>query len=157
MVMTKLIVFWPTNGRRICANSALHKKPWILMPPHAAPLDMRYYNGKMFPELKGSLLISWHGYRTTGHRLVSYKVDAKGLPKRSKNAYYVIDADSEGGNSRRSYFSGVSNAAQADEIIGGMNKITGLRPKGRPVGITVAEDGAIWLLDDVQQSIATGC
>jgi hypothetical protein len=125
------------------------------MPAHAAPLDMRYYNGDMFKELQNSLLVSWHGYRDTGHRLVSYAVDGFGLPKRSKQAYYFIDDNHPGRNppfTRRAY-PPTDNIAQAHEVISQMNAVSGIRPMGRPVGITVADDGAIWMVDDVNQAV----
>ena len=146
---------WPTHGGKICADKRAHKRPWVLMPAHAAPLDMRYYTGDMFDELKNSLLVSWHGYRDTGHRLVSYPVDGFGLPKRSAQAYYFIDNNHRGRNppfTRRAY-PPTANIAQAQEVISQMNAVAGVRPMGRPVGITVADDGAIWMVDDVNQAI----
>lgn len=146
---------WPTHGGKICADRREHRRPWVLMPAHAAPLDMRYYHGDMFSELKNSLLVAWHGYRDTGHRLVSYAVDGFGLPKRSKQAYYYIDDNHPGRNppfTRRAY-PPADNVAQAHEVIGQMNAVSGVRPMGRPVGITVADDGAIWMVDDVNQAV----
>ena len=87
----KINPLWPTHGRKICHDAAQHKQPWIVLPAHAAPLDMRYYNGEMFESLKGQLMLSWHGYRRTGHRLVSYAVDDKGLPVRAEKAHYFTD------------------------------------------------------------------
>lgn len=152
----KVNQLWLSQGRKICAAPSKHKQPWVLMPAHAAPLDMRYYTGNMFPELKGQLLISWHGYRETGHRLVSYAVDEEGLPLRSDNAHYLIDSEKQGNNNgvfTRRPFPAVVNTAQAKEIISQMNEISGIRPMGRPAGMTIAEDGAIWLLDDVNKSL----
>ena len=146
---------WSINGRKVCADSKQHQQPWALMPAHAAPLDMRYYNGEMFPSLKGKLLVSWHGYRRTGHRLVSYAVDGKGLPIRSKTAFYEVDPDGafNRGVFTRKSFPNVGNLAQADEIISRMNEVAGVRPRGRPAGFTIAEDGSIWLLDDINKSL----
>ena len=146
---------WPTHGRRICHDPAKHRRPWILLPAHAAPLDMRYYNGEMFTSLKGKLLISWHGYRQTGHRLVSYAVDNKGLPIRATSANYQVDPESGTTNSAFSTtsFPSVKNVAQGDEIISQFNAVLGVRPRGRPAGITVAEDGSIWIVDDVNKAL----
>lgn len=151
----KINRLWPTYGRQICHDPQAHKQPWVLMPAHAAPLDMHYYQGAMFPSLKDTLLVSWHGYRKTGHRLVAYKVDEKGLPIRSRSAYYMIDSESHGRNHSFSQvaFPPVDNIAQAQELISKMNAVQGVRPRGRPAGMTVAEDGAIWLLDDVNKAL----
>ncbi|MGB1311663.1 MAG: PQQ-dependent sugar dehydrogenase, partial [Leucothrix sp.] len=151
----KINRLWPTHGRRICHDATAHKRPWILLPPHAAPLDMRYYDGNMFETLKGKLLISWHGYRQTGHRLVSYSVDEKGLPIRSNAAHYRVAPapDSLDQKYRQTAFPSVDNIAQGEEIISQLNAVTDIRPRGRPVGMTVAEDGSIWLLDDVNKAL----
>jgi len=45
-----------------------------LLPPHSAPLSMLYYNGAMFPKLRGKLLISLHGYRPAGARIAAFAV-----------------------------------------------------------------------------------
>lgn len=161
---------WPTHGRKICGDPEKHKQPWILMPAHTAPLDMRYYSGEMFPQLKGSLLVSWHGYRRTGRRLVSYAVDRLGLPLRKSPATYNIDPElrrendgqeldeeankhSEFEISQSQFPLTVNNTAQALEVITRMNAVVGVRPRGRPTGMTIAEDGSIWLLDDINQSL----
>jgi len=47
----------------------------------------------------------------------------------------------------------VKNIAQGQEIISQMNAVPTIRPRGRPAGITVAEDGAIWVLDDVNKAL----
>ena len=44
-------------------------------------------------------------------------------------------------------------AAQPIELIGDWHKVTGVRPRGAPVGMTVASDGAIWLAEDKNQTI----
>jgi glucose/arabinose dehydrogenase len=146
---------WPTHGRRICHNPEKHKQPWILLPPHAAPLDMRYYDGDMFPSLKGNLLISWHGYRQTGHRLVAYATDEKGLPVRDAKAHYKVDPDKDAEDPAFTIksFPELKNIAQGDEIVGQLNAVPNVRPRGRPVGITVSNDGAILILDDVNKAL----
>jgi glucose/arabinose dehydrogenase len=58
-----------------------YQKPFLLLPPHAAPLGMTYYFGTLFPKaFEGVLLIGYHGYRKYGHRLVMVPTDAYGLP-----------------------------------------------------------------------------
>ena len=46
--------------------------PQTLIPAHAAPLGMAYWDGK--------LVVGYHGYRDNGHRLVAFPIDAKGVP-----------------------------------------------------------------------------
>ena len=70
---------WTGSAAMDCRSSD-HVKPVAFLPPHAAPLGAIYYGGAMFPALKGKLLMSWHGYRPSGSRLVSFDVDAKGVP-----------------------------------------------------------------------------
>ena len=149
----KMNRLWPTHGSKICSDTRQHQQPWIVMPAHAAPLDMRYYRGAMFPSLNGKLLVSWHGYRRTGHRLVSYAVDEKGLPLRSNTATYNIDPEGFSTSFEQHAFPNMRNTAQAEEIISKMNEVSGIRPLGRPTGMTVAEDGSIWLLDDINKSL----
>jgi glucose/arabinose dehydrogenase len=69
-------------------NSSAHAKPARLLPPHSSPLDMLYYDGAMFPELRGRLLMSWHGYRPAGARLVAFTVDSQGIPHATPKAHY---------------------------------------------------------------------
>ncbi len=145
--------FWTTSAKKYCLESDNYQKPWVVIAPHAAPLDMMYYNSKkMFPELEGKLLLSWHGYRDTGHRIVSYNVDKLGRPLRVSGASYKINRGN-GALPQTHPFPRSQNAAQANEIIYAWNPIQGYRPKGRPVGMTIADDGAIWILDDYNKAV----
>ena len=49
--------------------------------------------------------------------------------------------------------SDIKNIAQGEEIISQLNAVANIRPRGRPAGMTVAEDGSIWLLDDVNKAL----
>jgi glucose/arabinose dehydrogenase len=153
----KINPLWFSHGIEICADPDQHKRPWIVLPAHAAPLDMQYYNGDMFKELKGRLLLSWHGYRETGHRLVSYEVDSKGLPIITKKAHYFTSQSQKTGRNipfyKTEFPSDVKNISQGEEIISRLDAIKGVRPSGRPAGMTVANDGSIWLLDDVNKAL----
>src|SRR5262249_18615939 len=73
----------PTPGWKAAAMDCAgpsHTKPAALLGPHSAPLGMTYYSGSMFPELKGRLLVSLHGYKPAGARIVSFAVNAEGIP-----------------------------------------------------------------------------
>ncbi len=57
----------PINCAQAAPNGgSIYKPPHSLMPPHVAPLHALYYEGGMFPELKGKLIMSWHGHQPTG-------------------------------------------------------------------------------------------
>jgi glucose/arabinose dehydrogenase len=60
------------------ARCATFARPAMLLPPHAAPLSMLAYRGKL---TRGpSLIIAYHGYRAAGHRIVAFATDPQGLP-----------------------------------------------------------------------------
>lgn len=100
---------------------APYRKPHLLLPPHGAPLDLVEYRGAMFPELQGRLLVSLHGYRPTGSRILAIELDAKGLPVAGQ---------------------------KPRDLTPGWAALRGKRPAGAPVGMAVAPDGAIWVADD---------
>jgi hypothetical protein len=139
---------WATTTPLDC-NSAAHQKPAALLPPHSAPLGAVYYSGSMFPSLKGKLLMSWHGYRPTGSRIVAFDVDAAGIPITLPHARY---GEYFGGGIRyEDYRPGP--AAEPLVLTPGWQLKPGQRPAGAPVGITVARDGAIWVADDRNASV----
>lgn len=127
-------------GAPLDCRSAKHEKPALLLPPHAAPLGMTVYEGAMFPALKGRLLISYHGYRATGGRIVAFELDAEGVPVVKAGARYPAY-----GAAPNPY---PGPAAEPLELTPGWDAVAGKRPMGAPVGITVASDGAIWIADD---------
>ncbi|MBX3481195.1 MAG: PQQ-dependent sugar dehydrogenase [Caulobacter sp.] len=130
----------PTPGWKGRFNCSRALPPALLLPPHAAPLDMLWYRGAMFPQLNGKLLVTWHGYRATAGRLAAYDVDADGLPITGPRARYDVY-----GSAPRRYFTGPS--ANALVLTPGWGK-TPTRRQGSPVGVAVAADGAIWVTDD---------
>ena len=108
------------NRRIPKINCQSYEAPVATLPSHSAPLDMLFYQGDMFPELKGKLLLSLHGYRETGHRIVSLDLN--------KNDSY-------------------------NEIVNEWSAKEGVRPKGAPVGMTVAKDGSLWFVEDKNKTI----
>jgi glucose/arabinose dehydrogenase len=100
---------------------APYRMPDLLLPPHAAPLDLVEYRGAMFPELSGRLLVTLHGYRPTGSRILAIELDDKGLPRAGQ---------------------------KLRDLTPGWGAVRGERPAGAPVGMAVASDGAIWVADD---------
>jgi glucose/arabinose dehydrogenase len=131
---------WKATSTIRCASSA-HTPPVLLLPPHSAPLAMLWYDGAMFPSLRGHLLLSLHGFRLTGGRIVAYATDGRGVPVATKNASYPVY-----GGASRAY--AMSPSADALGLTPGWDQVAGKRPQGSPVGLAVARDGAIWTVDD---------
>lgn len=99
----------------------------------------------MFPALAGKLLMSWHGYRPTGSRIVAFDVDAKGVPVTTPHARFPEYV----GNGQivfKEYREG--RGAEPLVLTPGWDLKRGVRPAGAPVGITIARDGALWVADD---------
>jgi glucose/arabinose dehydrogenase len=139
--------------KNLCNNPAVYKQPYSLMPPHGAPLGMLYYNANKFPELDGKLLVGLHGYRPTGSRLLIYDVDDHGFPKINPlPVRYHVSCDAEPTRPFQTAAGPVA-AAPFDELISGWHRVNGARPQGAPVGMTVADDGAIWLVEDKNKTI----
>lgn len=107
------------RGRVNCTN---YKNPAMLLPGHVSPLGMTYYTGSMFPAAyKNNLLVTFHGYREYGHRLVMVPADARGVP----------------------------GAGEPLDIIRGWEKSAdGRDPMGAPVDVLVAKDGSIYVTED---------
>jgi glucose/arabinose dehydrogenase len=143
-----------TRYRQLCTNTTLYRQPHSLLPPHSAPLGMLYYEADKFPELKGKLVVGLHGYRPTGSRIIFYEVDAKGLPIISPPPVrYNVSCASEPTQVFRTEQQAQVPAAPFSELISEWHRVNGVRPQGAPVGITVASDGAIWIVEDKNQSI----
>ena len=139
--------------KSLCTAGALYKPPLTLMPPHGAPLAMLYYHGAKFPELEGKLLVGLHGYRPTGSRVLVYDVDDHGFPRPAPAPVrYHVSCAAEPARSFQTDAGEVA-AAPFDELIAGWHRVNGARPQGAPVGMTVAEDGAIWLVEDKNQTV----
>lgn len=138
---------WVTQTFMTC-NSPAHAKPHTLLPPHSAPLGMLYYDGAMFPALRGRLLISLHGYRAPGARIVAFDVGADGLPPTRAGARYPVY---RGGQIvMRPY---PTAAAESRVLTPGWDLKAGVRPMGAPVGMAVAADGALWVAEDKNATV----
>jgi glucose/arabinose dehydrogenase len=90
--------------------------PAILLPAHSAPLGLTYWKRPGQPEV---LVVPLHGYRSTGHRIVSYKVDAKGVPN-----------------------------GEATELVRWTNEEDSTDETPGPVGVSVGADGGLLVADD---------
>lgn len=54
-------------------NCTGYHPPLVPLPAHAAPLGMAYWNG--------GLAVGYHGYRSSGRRLVWFPIDGEGRPE----------------------------------------------------------------------------
>ncbi|MBX3020672.1 MAG: PQQ-dependent sugar dehydrogenase [Bdellovibrionales bacterium] len=139
-------------NNRVAKGPGQYQPPWILLPPHSAPLNLSYYNGSMFPEWQGRLLVSLHGYQPSGHRMLSFPVDAKGRPMAKegvKSQPYGFNQKGRCAVTREySPRGGLVRSAPYEEIIHAWDQVKGVRPKGAPVGFTVADDGSIFIVED---------
>lgn len=101
-----------------------YEKPYLLLPAHAAPLALHFYQGTMFPDwYRGRLLATFHGYEPKGHRIVAFKRDDNGLP------------------------TGV-----AQSVVYGWDS-KGEQKYGSPVGLTELEDGSLMIVEDTNQKV----
>ena len=136
---------WKDVGQRDCAG-AWRTPPSLYLPPHGAPLSMLYYESDRIPQLRGRLLVTLHGYRATGSRIVAYAVDEEGLPLTDAHARYAVYPNRPDAAAARRYRPGP--AADGLILTPGWNAVAGLRPAGAPVGMAVAPDGAVWVAED---------
>ncbi len=141
--LTAVTPAWKGRSPLDCASAA-HAKPASLLPPHAAPLGALIYGGAMFPQLKGRLLLSYHGYRAGGGRVVALELDDKGAPVVKANARYP----EYGADGKAVWKRYPAPAAEPLILTPGWNAVAGVRPLGAPVGLAQAADGSIWIADD---------
>ncbi len=100
-------------------NCSSHIPPIVLLPAHAAPLGMTFYKGTLFPkEYAYSLIVAFHGYRDTGHRVMAYAI----------------------GKERKL----IGNPV---ELVSGWSGRKGT-PTGAPVDVKLGSDGAIFITED---------
>ena len=129
------------------ARCSQRDRPLALLPPHAAPLDLIYYEGAMFPELRGRLLMSWHGYRRAGGRIVAAETDGEGRPLTDIGGRYAIYP-----RGALSYPTGAPSL-RGKVLTPGWDTVAGRQPRGAPVVLAVAADGSIWVTDDRNRAI----
>jgi len=94
------------------------RAPDLLLPAHAAPLGMLAYQGERLPGLAGKLVLGYHGYRASGHRIVAVALDG-GKP-----------------------------AGTPTELVGGWEADAESHPKGAPTGLVELADGSVLITED---------
>lgn len=110
-------VFDKNFGARSCADFTA---PVKLIPAHAAPLGMLFYTAKRSPpEWRGALVMTWHGYQSTGHRLMAWRFDSNHQPQ---------------GN--------------AVPLISGWDMQANQHPLGAPVDVAQDDEGRLWITED---------
>lgn len=108
--------------------------PTLLLPAHAAPLGMIYIdNTHPLGSYKEGLLIGYHGYRNTGHRIVWLPVGAHGELRGSLQEVVWGWDGATGGKSK---------SKEAFSAGGAVEKM------GSPVGLVQWPDGNVMLTDD---------
>lgn len=112
------------------ASCSRYAGPIALLPAHSAPLGLLYYTGNLFPELRGKLIVSLHGYRSQGHRIVAASVDKSGRPVAETGGSLALS-----------------------DLVGGWNPQKSRRPLGTPVGLLQATDGSLWFVEDKNHTV----
>ena len=96
--------------------------PLMLWPAHAAPLQMQV--GPAGSRFEGQLLVAWRGHQPPGHRVVGYRLDAKGLP-----------------------------SGKPIDWLAGWSPRAGVRPMGKPTGFTVDRQGRLLVVEDFNRTV----
>ncbi len=101
--------------------------PDVLLQSHSAPLTLTFYEGKQFPaEYHGDLFVTSHGSWNRAHR----------------TGYKVMRIFAPNGKATGEYEDFVTGFVVDDANVW-----------GRPVGVTVASDGALVFTDDASNSV----
>jgi len=101
--------------------------PDVLLQSHSAPLTLTFYEGKQFPaEYRGDIFATSHGSWNRAHR----------------TGYKVVRISAPNGKATGEYEDFVTGFVVDDAKVW-----------GRPVGVTVANDGSLVFTDDASNSI----
>ena len=114
----------PTRGYEGRFDGGKTEPAASLRPTQAAPLHMIAVPTAATNPFARQLVVAWHGYRTGGHRVVSFKLDASGKP---------------------------SGTAQI--WIGGWTAAPGTRPLGAPTGMAIGAAGRLLVLEDRHKTL----
>lgn len=112
------------NRRIPKIDCSIYESPIGYLPAHSAPLDAILYDSEMFPEFKGKILVSLHGYRKSGQRIVALELNTS---KRNNTSF--------------------------QEVVYGWTAKEGIRPKGAPVGLDIGLNGEVYFIDDKNKTL----
>ncbi|XP_055335964.1 L-sorbosone dehydrogenase-like [Paramacrobiotus metropolitanus] len=117
----------PRHAGKIPANVSTVSIPDVLIQAHSASLQMTFYTGSSFPaEYKNDIFAAQHG----------------SWNRQSRTGYKVIRVLEENGVPNGIYEDFMTSfVTDAGEVW------------GRPVGVTVAKDGSLWVSDDGSNSV----
>lgn len=107
------------EGRFDCKTTTA---PAALWPAHTAPLQMLV--APAASPWAGQLLVTWHGYKPAGRRVMAFKLDQAG-----------------------------KIAGKGTELLGDWAAKPGIRPQGAPTGITIDAAGRLLVLEDRNKTV----
>ena len=84
-------------------------------------------------------------------RGLAFAVDRHGIPVAVPNAHYDAYAAANGDETVSLPYAGP--ASEPLVLTPGWNNVNGVHPLGAPLGLAVAEDGAIWVTEDRNATI----
>lgn len=115
----------PPPGTSLETWAEISEEPVLGHTPHAAPMQMTFYDGAMFPEWRGDALVAMRG----------------SWNRRPPSGYELVRIDFEGGK-----------PVGIEPVMTGFlaEGADGWTHAGRPVGVAVGRDGAIFVSDDTQ-------
>lgn len=120
----------PAKGyeQRARCRAPERRAPTLAWPAHVAPLQLLtvppHTAGQTDTPWRGRLLAVWHGYRSQGHRIVAWRLDAHGRP-----------------------------TGERENILSGWRAMPGIRPLGNPAGITLDHHGRLWVVEDRNRTV----
>ncbi|MGE0097885.1 MAG: sorbosone dehydrogenase family protein [Hydrogenophaga sp.] len=115
----------PARGYEERVRCRAHSTAHAAWPAHVAPLQLLTAPSTLTDgPFAGRLLAVWHGYRTGGHRIVAWALDAHGRPTGAR-----------------------------EDLVSGWHALPGVRPLGNPAGATFDGDGRLWIVEDRNRSV----
>ncbi len=126
--------WWYMGGHQDPRHAGKHPElknkvivPDVLLQPHVASLQMTFYTGKQFPATySGDAFAAEHGSWNRAHR----------------SGYEIIRVPMKNGHATGEYEDFLTGFVTADGKVW-----------GRPVGVTVANDGSLFVTDDGTRSV----
>lgn len=117
-----------------------YTKPSLFLPAHSAPLSLLFQSkndqlsqplmkvksvSDIYGKLSQFLFVSLHGYKSTGHKIVTFPFDQQAKPLLSVPTEVIFDWENDGET----------------------------RPTGAPVGLLKGSDGSLLIIDDKNAAV----